>query len=444
MKRDYSISIIHLLLTTFFSMFAIIFYYSNHNIICCLILFLIGFKEFTYYKKNFGYYTNMLSIFSIIWFCSIGLSTLRLHWIQSVWKFETWVGLVLAYIFFVLGFKFRLSKKEKVIDNEIKCNKEISKQSFFCFYSFMALLPIITLILEIFLNGGNIPLLSDDMASYQNFAVGKLHYITVSCCFTLPISYLLIHFYKISKGELLYIVILDLISIIIPIIIVSRQLIIISIVMFSYLLIYYNKKNEKKILIYSLILIAFGWVFIGSFRNQDDNYLTMALRIKNTNISVSTMQAYMYISMNFDNFDYNVGRLKEYQYGINSIFPIFGLTGIKNFFPEQWFLLYDRLGRIINVYNTYPIVMTPYMDGGVPFICLYMFIIGIICRKYEINDKRKLINLLISIILKCCLTFSFFAAWFSRPTWWFYMILLIVVNRVFFNNSVLPKKREEI
>ena len=427
-------NILHFVFVILMYFTSIYFYYNNMNLICSIIQFITGFTELMMSKRKYGYFTNMLGIFSIIWFTTVGLSTMKLHWLQTTWKYETWLCLFLTYFFFLFSFSLKTNIKTKKNIN----NENISKKEIFNFYITVAIIPILSLILEIILNGGSIPVLSDQMESYQNFAVGKLHYLTVSCCLTLPISYILLKKFKISKEERLLIVFLDFISLVIPIVIVSRQLIIVSIIMFVYLMIYYNKKKEKILLISGLLFIAIGWIFIGSFRNQDNQYLKTVLRMKNVNInSVSNMQTYMYISMNYDNFNYNVGNIKEYQYGINSIYPIFGLTGLKKFFPSDWFLLYDRLDRIINVFNTYPLPMTPYMDGGPIFICLYMFIIGVICKKYELNDKNNINNLIFSIILKCCLTFSFFAAWFSRPTWWFYFIYIFILSKLYLKNHTL-------
>ena len=77
--------------------FSIVFYYAGHNILSSLILIIISFVLVYINKKEYGYYTNSVSIFSGIWLLTIGLSILRLHPIQVEWKFATWICLIVAF-----------------------------------------------------------------------------------------------------------------------------------------------------------------------------------------------------------------------------------------------------------------------------------------------------------------------------------------------------------
>ena len=389
----------------------------------------------------------MPGIFSFIWFFTIGLSTLRLHPKQVEWNFETWICLILTHFIFLVGYYMYPKLKEqvnKIIGKQVKNIsskkeiKNISEKNFFFFLCVMSIIPIISFIIEVILNNGMIPVFSKNMSAYQNFGRGIIHYFTVSSCLVFPIMYMYVHTYKIDFKRKIICTFLVLLNLLIPIMIVSRQLIIVSIVMLTFEICVFNKKNENKILIISLILILVGWSFIRLFRNQDSKYLEKALEMgDNYKLSTKNMQIYMYVSMNYDNFNKNVDNGVKYKYGTQSIYPIFGLIRLKQFLPQNWFEI--NLKRIINVYNTYPVVMTPYVDGGVIAVIIYMFIIGCICSSFESKNHNNVFYNLTYVILKVCLTFSFFANWFSRQTWWFYVIILCIMTKLFFNKKEIKE-----
>lgn len=54
---------------------------------------------------------------------------------------------------------------------------------------------------------------------------------------------------------------------------------------------------------------------------------------KKSNESTKFMQIYMYLAMNYDNFNCNVKQLNQFYYGTKSLFPIFALTGLKFIYP---------------------------------------------------------------------------------------------------------------
>lgn len=420
--------------------FIIYMYYNDNNIVCSILLFILGFYLFISYKKMIGYYTNMIGIYSLVWFSTIGLATLQLHPMQVQWKFETWMCLSLAYLFFSIGYSLKKTKNKNTDNQRI-----LSKKDLFIYTNVILWLPIIFLVLEIILNHGMIPMFSENMSSYMNFGNTKLHFITVSCCFGLPVTYIYLHFFKTSLNEKIYLFFLNVINLGIPFLIVSRQLIIISVVMTAFMLCMLNLKREKKFLISAAILILAVWMVVSLFRNQDETYLKEVLYMEEDSaLSVKNMQIYMYISMNYDNFNTNVGNIYEYTHGVYSIYPFFGLTGLKKLFSN---FDYERLSsiteRIIPVYNTYPIVMTPYMDGGVAGVIIYMFIIGIICSIADGYDIRKVNSCLINIAVKCCITFSFFTSWFSNQTWWFYLIYLTILSAILLKKKFLPNNRED-
>ena len=419
-------------------------YYSNYNIVSAIILIILGFYVANYYKNKFSYFTSAIGSFSFMWLFTIGLACLQLNHKQVNWQVETWTCLILAYAFAVIG-NFLESKFKKNINIS---SKEISKSCFFSFVITLFGLVIVSLITEIVLNRGNLPAFSDDMSSYANFGVGIIHYFTICCAFVPSSCYIYYKSYKISAEEKLLLIIMSVMSLLIPILIVSRQLIIVTIVISILTYIKFNLKDEKKILILLFVLIFGAWFLVGGLRNQNDGYLRYALNINDEDtkyMSVKSMQAYMYIALNYDNFNINVGQNAEYGYGygINSVYPIFGLLRIKKLMPQELFEMPLQLKRIISVYNTYPSVQTPYMDGRILGVVIYFFIIGIIASRIDKMDKDKPFEIFLSVIIKNCLIFSFFSCWLSRPNWWFYIIILFLLCRIFFKDRKLPREEKK-
>ena len=117
-----------------------LFYYAGHNIISSLILIITAFVLVYINKKEYGYYTNPVSVFSGIWFLTIGFSTLRLHSVQVEWKFMTWICLIVAFIFFVLGYYSQILNFLKYKFNDSKKNFEDNKKAHFILILFVFLL----------------------------------------------------------------------------------------------------------------------------------------------------------------------------------------------------------------------------------------------------------------------------------------------------------------
>jgi len=361
---------------------------------------------------------------------------LQLHQNQVDWKVATWFYLGLAYIMFNIGYAAKESKKDKKPKANQDSKKTINKKIFFYFIIAMNLCVILAFIIEVIIRG-YIPMFSSDMASYQRFGVTGIHYFTVSCAIVLPTTYIYWENYKknINKKELIFLIIINLISLAIPLLIVSRQLILTTLVLTGFTIMGLKKKKELKIILIILLAGLLTWFSISKFRNQNDEYLRQALNIQEDAVlSVSNMQVYMYIAVNYDNFNVNVGNVEQYCYGTKSLFPVFALTGLKFVMPiisES----YDLIKRVIPVYNTYPIVMTPYEDFGMLGIIIYMFIIGYICCLIEGISENNPVNILIKSLFKYALLFSFFTSYFSNATFCFYVIILLIGKMVFFDDK---------
>lgn len=423
-KNNINYPMMNIILGTIVFIISMIFYYNGLNNVSAGLMMFAGILLFFINKRSAGYYTNMLGIFSVVWFFSIGLSTLRLHQSQVEWKINTWFCLVVTYISFNIGYNIRKIKKENL--NKVK-GKPISKKANLIFITLLFILSFGTFILEACIEG-YVPMFSNDMSAYQEFGVGKLHFFTVSCTFVLPLSCIYYKFYKqkISKKELIYLILINILSFSVPFLIVSRFFIVMTVILAGFAIMEMNKKKEIIIIVLILIFGLTGWNVISQYRNQDDTYLKQALKIQdNTPLSVSNMQIYMYVAMNYDNFNCNVNEVNNYSFGGNSVLPLIELLGLDNVISKIT-KISDSAQRIIPVYNTYPIITEAYFDLGVVGIVIYMILVGYIAAILEDSNNEDMINILLKTLIKYALVFSFFVSYFSNKTFLFYIMLLLL------------------
>lgn len=422
---------------------SILSYYWGYNNVSSIILILSSIFLVYLNKKEYGYYTNPVSVFSGIWLFSIGLATLRLHPVQTEWKFAAWVCLVVAFVFFIVGyntlknFKFNF-KKNNDFDNNKKANLILILIVFSC--------SLISIIIECFIC--EIPLFSKDMFAYMNFGVFGLRYFGVLSALVLPLSCLYVAKFKkqISKKEFIMLIIINVIMFCIPFLIVSRGLVLEMLFFTLFTLCSIYKKKEILVIPIILLIILFSWKSIGSLKNMDDTFLNEALKMnildkkediktdiaekKETPIinikNVKLMRTYMYFALNYDNFNLNVNEI-NYTYGKSCFFPVYVMTGLK--FVTQMKDPRNKLKKIIRRYNTYSILFLPYMDFGIFGVAVFMFIMGFLSFFFESIYP----NIIFNSILKFCLLFSFFSPYLIYPTTFlFYIVFLIVGKKISF------------
>lgn len=417
---------------------SVMFYYAGHNVVSSFILILTAFILVYINKKEYGYYTNPVGVFSGIWFLTIGLATLRLHPVQVEWKFATWICITVAFIFFVLGYYSQILNflKSKFEQNK---NFDNSKKANFILILIIFFGSLIAIVIECFFC--EIPMFSKDRYSYMKFGIFVLRYFGVSSALVLPLSCLYISKFKkqIPIKEYIFIILMNIIMFFVPFLIVSRGLVLATLFFTLFTLCGIYKKKEFIIIAIILLITLLSWKSIGNFKNMDDVYLNDALRMnileqkeegrqekKITIRNVKLMRTYMYFCMDYDNFDLNVNEI-NYSYGKSSFYPIYVITGLK--FITRMDDPREKLKRIMDSYNTYSILFLSYMDFGVFGIAAFMFIIGILCFFFESVYH----DILFGSLLKFCLFFSFFSPYLIYPpTTIFYMAFIIVAKKVSF------------
>jgi hypothetical protein len=419
---------------------SILFYYAGHNIISSLILIITAFALVYINKKEYGYYTNPIGVFSVVWFSTVGCATLRLHPVQIEWKFATWLCIIVAFLFFVLGYYSGILNflKNKFKDSQTKFDN--NKKANLIFITIIFCSSVIATTVECFFC--EIPLFSKDMIAYQKFIVVGFAYFGVSSVFVLPLSCIYIYKFKkeISKKEYIFLIIMNIIMFFNSFFILSRGLLLLNLFLALFTLCRICKRKELIIIPIVLLITIFSWKIIGCFKNQDDAYLDKAFQMnlldskqesKRSAIkNVKLMRSYMYVCLNYDNFDLNVNEVK-YTYGKSSLYSVYVITGLKFITHVKMKDPKEKLKRIIKnkknegVYNTYSIMFLSYMDFGVFGVALFMFITGVLSFFFEKVYK----DIILDSMLKYCLAFSFFSPYLIYPTTFIFYIALIIVGK---------------
>ncbi len=397
------------------------------------------------YIKKSSKLSEPAAYFSISWIGGCGISAMKLSRLQSDWALETWLCFFLAYAFFIFGYAlFSLRKSPdndertvSAIENEKAdiVNRKLYADGLMTAINIVVLLSVSSLIAESVILG-YIPLFTKDTPhAYSYFHVSGLHYFTVSCVLV-PSLAVLWHYQnrgnycQHSRMKVIDIATCSIISIIIPLLLVSRFQLIFAVLLSGMTYICVNngrlpfKIGIREILIglglFSVLVVFY--VFITVERAHSIEYLNEIFEMK-YNLPIFLSQPYIYIANNFDNFNCLTEALTEHAGGLRMLFPLFALTGLKFTHPEfvafPIFVTKEELTTVTLIYDAY-------YDFGIIGVIIFTFVLGAVmaclgaCIRKNVN--ASMISAFIYAQLDFYLLFSFFTTWFSNPATWFYLI----------------------
>lgn len=455
----------------------------NFHYVSTALLILSGLALFIFFAASKRSLFELRAIFSAAWFVSIGLACLRININQKPWILMTWVCLWLTYLCFIIGFlaysKFFLfnMKVRKPIPAKKEILLRIPEQERTVFWGIIALFTVTfgSFIFEA-TKLKCVPIFSSDMNAYINFHIKGIHYLTVSSILVFPFSYYYIKTYSSPFLKRSLLIVLSVMASMVPLLIVSRQLFILEVVVGTLVVAAAGRKKEIVCLVFAGIIMVGGYCVLSLARNQNAQYLESVFNIVNVGSSQSRAtqsetslssapqsasnqesssqsttsrsvaiqsststplasvsssnslpmylyQPYMYVTFNFDNFNYLVVNQKEYTYGKQILYPIICLSPLKFFFPS----LADLNPYLINPYlNTYPICYGVYYDFGVSGLVIYFLLIGFVSCWVVSKEGKSIFSTISAAIIKYALLFSFFTNFFADPTIAFYFILILV------------------
>lgn len=394
-----------------------------------LLFILLGVILFIVYFRSTKNYLNSRGLYLFVWLFAIGLSALKLHPLQVAWKKETWICLWGSVVFFIVG--YNLARRLKIVAPRIKV-KHVSEYRMIILYSFGI---FSVFVLEV-IAAGTVPLFSSNMSAYANFGLPYLHYITVSSVLITPFSIVYLFFNRVSKTKLLVLAAVNIVMLMIPVLIVSRQLLILGL-LFCFFTIMELKGTSRipfKTIGICMIGIIIGWAFLSNSRNQNDEYIKYVFHLDDK-MSVSSYQMYMYLAFNIDNFNDAVNNIQGHSIVLHSLNPLLTLTGTKGIISS---LVSEQMPtRFLPVFTTYSFLLSPYEDLGVLGVMLYCAGIGLLTGLFEKKnlEQKNVKTIVLHVVVNYCLIFSFFSSFLSNTSIWVYIILIVLYDSICHKSS---------
>lgn len=376
------------------------------------------------YRKSRNF-IHLRALFSLFWVGGQGIACLKLSHLQGDWELMTWVCLGLAYVGFWVVFEVLTRIYGSGHDNYGRW-RSFSGNPIPVFRMICAVTVVSAacFVLEAVVLG-YVPLFMRGVPhAYSEFHLTGIHYFTVSCVLVPSLTVLYFHVARGrgSEKKLLAAVIMTLISLLIPILCVSRFQFVLAVVLAVFTYISLQKSFNPLILLGMFVVLIPVYLILTVARSHDVEYLNSIFEMKNTATPIFISQPYMYIANNFDNFNCMVEVLPEHSLGLKGLFPLWALTGLKFFFPQLInFPIYVDKKEL----TTLTLFYDAYYDFGWIGVLLFSCVLGLVAYLLvvKLREMRNPLGYLLYAQIAAYLMLSFFTTWFSNTTTWFYLIL---------------------
>lgn len=368
---------------------------------------------------------HLRGLFSMFWVGGQGLACLKLSRLQTDWAIMTWVCLALSYIGFWVVFELlcrvygsgheeysrwrTFSGNPKPVFHMI-CG--VTAVSLVCFLTEAVVLGYVPL----FLRG--VP------HAYSEFHLTGVHYFTVSCVLVPSLTVLFFHMGRGRGSEKVTfaVIVMTAISLLIPILCVSRFQFIFAMALAAVTYISLQKSFHPLYLIGLAAVMIPVYLILTVARSHDVSYLNGIFEMKYEKMPIFITQPYMYIANNYDNFNCLVEVLPQHSFGMKSLFPLWALSGLKFFFPQLInYPIYVNKQELTTLTMFYDAYYDFGWIGVLAFSCLLGLIAYLLVVK--LREMRNPLGYLFYAQMAAYFMLSFFTTWFSNTTTWFYLIL---------------------
>ena len=407
-------------------------------------LVLIGTALWMYWQdyQRSGNLIHLRGLFFLGFTGGQGVSCLKLSRLQTPWSWMTWFCFFAAALAFYIGFSLtddraigrwdagNFSRNFKNEPSATLRTTNLGRQRTKAIADSGGLLIGIVGITAISLAAfvleaavlGYIPFFTRGVPhAYSYFHITGVHYFTVSCVLVPPLAVL---FYlgkpRASKGEKITAAIAAAISLLIPVLCVSRFQLIFAVGLsaFSYVSV------KRTIPLAAAAGLAGAmipvYVILTIARSHDVAYLNGIFEMKNSSMPIFITQPYMYIANNYDNFNCLVEQLPSHTFGLRMLFPLWALTGLKFLYPSLVsFPIYVTKEEL----TTVTLLYDAYYDFGAVGVIVFAAALGGVCG-YLVKQLKHMQNpagFILYAQIAMYMALSFFTTWFSNPTTWFYL-----------------------
>lgn len=375
-----------------------------------LICILIFFALFSYIIHRHIF--NFQTIFLGIWCVILILYSFQLSYLLEDLSPKTLSYMMLVFLSFVMGyfyiFTLNLPSYKRVRSLKPNFSKiKIRINEIFLDISFY-LIVIITIIQGIYSGGYPIIWLAlGDHKTYFDFGIPTFNGLFLS--FLLFYSMLL--YIELVKNPRKKYILYFIGVILIPIIIISRQVLITLIIQLTIIHhLYIRRINFSRLLpVIILVIILFG--VVGNFRTGLDNFLYISqYKGEQMNYFLSGFYwAYIYLTMQLAHIN-NLITYIDFDYGYGKfMFESFLPTVFLDFFYSN--VTYSKPVFLVHPNFTVSSYMTsPFLDFGILGLCFYTFIIGALsCYVYHnLRLETTAKNFMIYVVLLQIIMMSFF------------------------------------
>ncbi len=397
---------------------------SAHYCLSGVSLILAAVWLYFYDYRRSGNPLHLRALFSLFWVGGEGVSCMKLSRLQTDWQLETWAAFFVAFTAFWAVFQFADSRFGKMPEKEapVLLGQE-SMQGLFEAILILTAVSLGAFLLEAAVLGYVPFFLRGVPHAYSYFHISGVHYFTVSC--VLVPSFAVIFLFSsgadgLSRKKKAAILGACGISLLIPILCVSRFQLIFAVILavLTYMLVS-GRKKLKYLFLAALALVP-AYVILTIARSHDVEYLNGIFEMKNAGMPIFITQPYMYIANNYDNFNCLVEQLPEYAMGLKGLFPLWALTGLKFLKPELVnFPIYTTKEELTTVTLFYD----SYYDLGIAGVFFFACVLGIAAAWLvkKVREGAGPIWYMVYAQAALYLMLSFFTTWFSNPTTWFYL-----------------------
>ena len=380
------------------------------------------------YMEDYRKYKNLIhlrGLFSLFWVGGEGLACLKLSSLQTDWSNMTWFCLFLAYIGFWLVFEILVRVYGSGYDGYGRWRSfSGDSRPVFAMICGLTVLSLGCFVAEAVILG-YVPLFLRGVPhAYSEFHLTGIHYFTVSCVLVPSLTVLYVHMRNGRGSErlLLAALVMTAISLLIPILCVSRFQLVFAVLLAAFTYISLQKLFHPGWLFGLYVVMIPFYLILTVARSHNIEYLNGIFEMKNASMPIFVSQPYIYIANNYDNFNFLVGALPGHSFGLKGLFPLWALSGLKFFFPQLInFPIYVDKTEL----TTLTLFYDSYYDFGWIGVLLFSCILGAIAYilVVKLREMRNPLGYLLYAQFAAYLMLSFFPTWFSNTTTWFYLIL---------------------
>lgn len=410
-------------------------------LICYVISFLLARWEHYYlsgaallaaavwlYIREYRHSKNLIhlrGLFSLFWVGGQGLACLKLSHLQSDWALMTWICLGLAFVGFWAVFEVLVLIYGSGQDNYGRWRSyEGNPKPVFHMICGLTMVSLACFIVEAAVLG-YVPLLVRGVPhAYSEFHLTGIHYITVSCVLVPSLTVLFFHMGRGRGSERVTfaVIVMTAISLLIPILCVSRFQFIFAMILAAFTFISLQKSFHPLFLIGLVAVMIPVYLILTVARSHDVAYLNEIFEMRYEKMPIFITQPYMYIANNYENFNCLVEALPKHSFGMKGLFPLWALTGLKFFFPQliNYPIYVDK-----KELTTLTMFYDAYYDFGWIGVLLFSCLLGLAAYLLVVKlcEMRNPMGYLLYAQMAAYLTLSFFTTWFSNTTTWFYLIV---------------------